>query len=225
MNNTNQERHRRNVREGRSLMAQLRAIVPQRPLRWLEAERLTELQANRFRELLGIDTPELPDEAITELPRLLVTSDGDLPVSASAHWSNGRWIITLNALEHPLRQRFSAAHELHHIICYPLAAWMFPGEPGLPSAVKAERLADYFAGALLMPKRHVKRLWGEGHRAARELAAYFVVSPRAMQFRLDQLGLSEPRRRCQPDARQGRHYNRYNRYNRAAPLSSLRVAA
>lgn len=203
-----------------SLMAQLRAVVPPRRLTWAEAERLTELQANRFRELLGIDTAELPDDAITELPRLLVTVEDDLPVSGSAHWSNGRWIITLNAQEHPLRQRFSAAHELHHIICHPIAAWMFAAEPGLPPAVKAERLADYFAGALLMPKQHVKRLWGEGRRAASELAACFAVSPRAMQFRLDQLGLSQPRQRCLPDARHGR------RYHRAAPSSStLGVAA
>jgi Zn-dependent peptidase ImmA (M78 family) len=219
MDNAHQDRRQSNGRDGRSLLAQLRAIVPQRPLRWPEAERLAELQANRFRELLGIDTPELPDEAITELPRLVVTVEGDLPVSGSAHWSNGRWIITVNALEHPLRQRFSAAHELYHIICHLLYGWMFPDEPGLPPSVKAERLADYFAGALLMPKRHVKRLWGEGHRAAAELARCFAVSPRAMQFRLDQLGLSQPRPRCQPDRRQRRHYHR------AAPVPSLRVPA
>ncbi len=183
----------------RGILARLRGLMPQRPLSFTEAHYITELQANRFRELLGIDTPELPDEAITELPRILVTSEMDLPVSGSAHWSSGRWIITVNAAEHPLRQRFSAAHELHHIITHPLRAFVLTDEPGLPAGVKAERLADYFAGVLLMPKRHVKRLWGEGYRTPTALAEHFLVSPRAMEFRLGQLGLSGPRQRCAPD--------------------------
>ncbi len=177
----------------RGILARLRRLVPARPLSYHEALRLAELQANRFRELLDIDAPELPDEALTELPRVLVTSEMDLPVSGSAHWSNGRWIITVNALEHPLRQRFSAAHELHHVITHPLRSFVLTDEPSLPAGVKAERLADYFAGALLMPKQHVKRLWGEGHSDPAELAEHFLVSPRAMDFRLDQLGLRGPR--------------------------------
>ncbi len=149
MNTTPSQRNK-----NRSVLALLRALVPERPLRLSEAERLAELQANRLRELLNIDSVDLPDEAITELPRITVTSEYDLPVSGSAHWSNGRWIIAVNASEYPPRQRFSAAHELHHIICHPLKAFMYADEPGLPASVKAERLADYFAGALLMPKRH-----------------------------------------------------------------------
>jgi Zn-dependent peptidase ImmA (M78 family) len=192
----------------RSILARLRALVPGRPLAYAEALRLSELQANRFRELLGVETPELPDAAITELPRILVVSEMDLPVSGSAHWSNGRWIIAVNALEHPLRQRFSAAHELHHIIVHPLRPFLLVSEQGLPSSVKAERLADYFAANLLMPKRHVKRLWGEGARDAATLAEHFQVSPRAMEVRLSQLGLVEGRQRCWPDVRDGRHYNR-----------------
>lgn len=206
----------------RGILARLRGLVPERPLSFSEAQYVTELQANRFRELLGVDTPELPDEAITELPRILVTSEMDLPVSGSAHWSNGRWIITVNGAEHPLRQRFSAAHELHHIIAHPLRPFLLTDETGLPPSVKAERLADHFAGTLLMPKQHVKRLWGEGHRKPTELAEQFLVSPRAMDFRLTQLGLNEPRQRCAPGPRP-------SRYQRALPaptrLATIRMAA
>jgi Zn-dependent peptidase ImmA (M78 family) len=192
----------------RSVLAQLRALVPQRPLQLGEAERIAELQANRFRELLQIEQPNLPDEAITELPRIVVTSEYDLPVSGSAHWSNGRWIIAVNASEYPPRQRFSAAHELHHIVCHPLRGFMYADEPRLPGSVKAERLADYFAGALLMPKRHLKRLWGQGIQAPTALADHFHVSPKAAQFRIDQVGLTD-RRRCAPDVTpRGRTYYR-----------------
>jgi hypothetical protein len=70
-----------------------------------------------------------------------------------------------------------------------------------------------------MPKQHVKRLWGEGHSDPAELAEHFLVSPRAMDFRLDQLGLRGPRRRCAPDWRP-------RAYHRALPAQlTLRMAA
>ena len=94
------------------------------------------------------------------------------------------------------------------IIVHPLRPSLLTSERGLPGSVKAERLADLFAANLLMPKRHVKRLWGEGARDAVTLAEHFLVSPRAMEVRLSQLGLVEPRQRCWPDVRDGRHYNR-----------------
>lgn len=180
----------------RAIFARLRDLVPNRLLRLPEAERLAELQANRFRELLDIVGPELPTEAITELPRIFVTSDHDLPVSGSAHWSNGRWIIALNALEHPARQRFSLAHELKHVLDYTTRVRLYPDEPGLPASVKSERVADYFAGCLLMPKRHLKRLYGQHPGDISYLADAFGVTPRAMQFRLSQLGMTGPTPRC-----------------------------
>ncbi|MDX6285904.1 MAG: hypothetical protein QOG53_1389 [Frankiales bacterium] len=180
------------------LFSVLRGLVPNRPLRYREAERLAELQANRLRELLGIDGPRLPDEAITELPRILVAAEHDLPVSGSAHWSNGRWIIVLNALDHPLRQRFSLCHELKHVLDHTTKASLYPEEAGLPASVKAERIADLFAAMLLMPKRHVKRLYGEGVQQPTELAEHFEVSVQAMNYRLQQLGLTEPKGRCLP---------------------------
>jgi Zn-dependent peptidase ImmA (M78 family) len=178
-----------------NLMATLRALVPQRQLSWYEAVRVSELQANRFRELLGIDTPELPSEAITELPRIFVTCRHDLPVSGLAHWDNGRWVIALNAYEPEVRQRFSLAHEFKHVIDHTTRQWLAPDTGGDTSASKTERLADYFAGCLLMPKRHLKRLAGQ-RLSIEQLADTFGVSVRAVQVRLSQLGMTDPQPRC-----------------------------
>jgi len=178
------------------LLKRLRSLVPERLLTMPEALCLAELQANRFRELLEIDETCLVTEALTDLPRVLVTSELDLPVSGSTHWSNGRWIVAINGLEHPLRQRFSLAHELKHVIDHTTRHYLYREEPGQPSQVKAERAADYFAGCLLMPKRHVKRLYGQHPGNVAWLAEAFGVTPRAMNFRLDQLGLNQPRPRC-----------------------------
>src|ERR1700759_562526 len=101
-----------NQSERSNIIGQLRALIPNRPLRFAEALRLTELQANRFRELLGLTEPSLPDAAITELPRIRLRRQRSLPVSGLAHWHNGRWLIAINASEPEARQRFSLSHEL-----------------------------------------------------------------------------------------------------------------
>lgn len=64
------------------------------------------------------------------------------------------------------------------------------------SRERGERVADYFAACLLMPKRIIKRRFGEGLQAPEELAAEFGVSPMAMRYRLQQLGLVERTQRC-----------------------------
>jgi Zn-dependent peptidase ImmA (M78 family) len=59
----------------------------------------------------------------------------------------------------------------------------------------AERMCDYFAACLLMPRSWVKRLWAAGGTQETEaLAATFVVSPAAMSRRLQELGLAPSRR-------------------------------
>ncbi len=178
-----------------NLLRGLRALVPERRLSYREAERIAELQANRFRERLGLDEAELPDSAVTTIPRLSVTRRYGLPVSGLTHWHNGRWLILLNADEPEERQRFSLCHELKHVLDHTTKQWTCWDEPWRSSADKAERLADYFAGCLLMPKRHVKRLFGLQPDAGL-LADAFGVSARAMEVRLSQLGLIGPVPRC-----------------------------
>ncbi len=178
-----------------STLATLRALVPHRPLYFSEARRITELQANRFRELQGIDSAELPEDAITKLPRIRTIEVFHLPTSGVSQWTEGSWVIAVDAGEPWQRQRFSQAHELWHIINYRADDWLCPGGSYQTPSVHREQLADYFAGCLLMPKRHVKRLVGEG-LAPTDLADTFGVSLRATQVRLAQLHVVEPRRRC-----------------------------
>ncbi len=178
-----------------SLLAELRGFVPRRRLPYEEALRLAERQANRFRTRLGIAGANLPDIAIAGLPRIAVRRFADLKVSGLRHWHNGRWIIALNPTEPPGRQRFRLAHEFKHVLDHTTAAWIAWDEPGLPAHIKTERLADYFAGCLLMPKRHVVRL-ARQQLSRDEMAIVFDVTPRAMHVRLEQLGLTPILPRC-----------------------------
>ncbi len=178
-----------------SVFATLRALIPERRLTYAEARRLVELQANRFRQLMGHTDAELPEAVIETLPRLLITREFDLPASGLSQWHNGRWIVALNANEPDVRQHFSLAHELFHIINHTTRQRLHPGDSCASAYDQGEHLADYFAGCLLMPKRYVKSLHGYGLKV-HELAEAFDVSLRAMTVRLDQLGITDPLPRC-----------------------------
>ena len=78
-------------------------------------------------------------------------------------------------------------------------------------------MCDYFAACLLMPRPWVKRLWAQGTQDATVLAATFAVSPAAMNVRLQQLGLAEPRGRW--------HGVAARRYFRKAPETAAVLAA
>jgi Zn-dependent peptidase ImmA (M78 family) len=180
----------------RGVLAMLRALVPQRPLTPSETLRVAELQANRLLEHFEIQTDVVPEEIVSELPRIRVVRELGLPMSGSAHWDGRFWLIALNADEHPLRQRFSLMHEFKHVIDHTTKNWLYQDRPFKSAGQQAERVADYFAACLLMPKRVVKRLWFKGPQSIEMLAERLGVSPAAARYRLDQLGLTEQRSRC-----------------------------
>ncbi len=170
----------------RGVLAILRSLMPRRLLTTREAEQVAELQANRLLELAGLPQAPVPNELITELPRIAVRLDPDLPVSGCAQWVSGRWLISLNASEPWTRQRFSLAHELKHVIDHPAVDIIYAGEQ------QAEHLADVFAACLLMPRRYVRSVWYEGMQSLAALSEHFGVSEPAIALRLQHLGLREP---------------------------------
>jgi hypothetical protein len=184
------------VSQERSVLAILRALMPRRTLRFVEAERIAELQANRFLGLAGVTDPPVPSELITELPRIRVVTRIGLPVSGMAQWLGGQWLLTVAGHEPATRQRFSLAHEFKHVLDHPYRTLIYRDHDGFSAHDSAERLADHFAACLLMPKKYVVRAWGLGIQQLPVLSALFEVSPQAMQTRLFHLGLILPTRRC-----------------------------
>lgn len=183
--------------EDASVLATLRQLVPHRQLSFEEVKRITELQAYRLRQLFEIDGPAFPHEIIMELPRIQVDFDIDLPVSGSSHWNGSQWVIVLNSLEGPLRQRFSLAHEFKHVMDHSVRHFMYHDFDEEGHSKQAEQIADYFAGCLLMPKQHIKTLYyNHGVQRPSELSECFHVSPKAIQFRLHQLGITPDTARC-----------------------------
>lgn len=178
-----------------SILKQLRALMPDRVLTLHEAMQRAELQASRLLSLHGIDRGPIPIEIVTEAPRIRIAHDWDMPVSGSAHWDGRDWVVTLNASEFELRQRFSLLHEYKHIIDHP-TRHLISGIGTMNAEQMAEKVADYFAACVLMPKAWIKMAFCSETQKIEQLAEMFQVSPKAMSFRLNQLGLTTPNDRC-----------------------------
>jgi Zn-dependent peptidase ImmA (M78 family) len=182
------------------LLGRLRTMVPQRPLGWREAEQLAERQANRLRGQLDVLGPQLREEDVAALPWLTITRRGTLPTSGLATKTDFGWLIVIKGDEPMVRQRFSWAHELKHILddglIDQLPAGLYPSVGGYSQHERAERVCDRFAAALLMPKPMVRADWADGLQDIAKLAKRYDVSRAAMRIRLSQLGLLAATPRC-----------------------------
>lgn len=200
MHDTNQQH------ETRSVLAILCGLIPPRTVRFSEALCVAEIQANRLLELTAVSDGPVPNEVISELPRVRITYR-DIPTSGMSYWDGQVWIIALNRSEPHARQRFTLFHEYKHIIDHGRASQLYGSDE------QAEQAADFFAGCALMPKTFLKRAWaGELVQRPIVLAQLFDVSARAVSVRLAQIGLSEPVDRCQ--TRSARSPHRSGRYFR-----------
>jgi hypothetical protein len=179
-----------------SLLWQLRRLVPKRPLNTAEAYRIAELQANRLLAWGGIDEPGTPGELVSGLPYVHVVLHPAHPESGYLKWFKPRWLVLLNPHEARVRQRFSLMHEFKHLLDHPFRNFLYPSTYFCDGDVRREKMADYFAACVLMPKRLVKRCWGERVQSLAALAAEFDVSQDAMHRRLQELGLIERPPRC-----------------------------
>ena len=184
----------------RNVLHDLRHLMPARPLRPSDAVLVAELQANKLLRSQGIEGPPVPASLISKFPRVEVETVYSLGVSGATAWSDGRWQILLNGGEPEVRQRFSAAHELKHVIDHPLVDVAYPAVFGMTSHQRQEQAANYFAACLLMPRRWVRKAWEDGVQDVDELARMFDVSHSAMRIRLKCLGLVESTKRCEVGA-------------------------
>jgi Zn-dependent peptidase ImmA (M78 family) len=178
-----------------SVLAELRSLCPARALPAWDSRQVAERQAARLLRRHGITGPPVPEEVIADLPRIKVRYVRARNFAATARWSTKQrqWLILVNRDDTIGRQRFSVAHEYHHVVTHPYAATVYRDRAGSSAYLQAERAADAFAAALLMPKPWVKRaFYDQGIRDERVLARVFGVSVAAMRVRIDQLGLLEP---------------------------------
>ena len=179
-----------------SIIRQLRATTPMRPLTEREARSLAERQAIIMLELLGQGEPAVDVSAITDIPRIEVKVEPNLHlggVSGFSQWSKGRWLVVVNSSDSVTRRRFTLSHEFKHILDHPFAKVIYSKLSDTEAEREriTERICDYFAGCLLVPRNWLKRAWASGIQGQAALAALFNVSEAAIIVRLQQTGIAE----------------------------------
>jgi len=175
-----------------NILTRLRVFTPDRALAYAEACSIAERQALRLLLLAGHEDSRVPEQLIADLPRVRVRSVVDLPTSGLSFYDRGLWQIALNGSDAYVRQRFTLAHEFKHVLDHPFAATLY----GALDADQIERICDYFAGCLLIPRPALKRAYVSGTQHISALAQQFDVSAQAMRVRLSQTGITPEARRC-----------------------------
>ena len=150
----------------------------------------------------GVSAPPVPVERIIKSRKIVLQyAPLDEDLSGMAYIKDGIGIIGVNALHHPNRQRFSAAHELaHHVLHADEIRQAVHVDKGIRvlfrddlSALGTEPMeieANAFASELLIPGELLAAaLEGSGvdiedEDGVEALARRFRVSPAAMRFRL-----------------------------------------
>ncbi|HTZ85562.1 MAG TPA: ImmA/IrrE family metallo-endopeptidase [Solirubrobacteraceae bacterium] len=186
------------------LLARLRGLVPRRGLSPAEARQVAERQAAILLAAAGVNAPAVPDSVVSDQPFVTITRRPGFPTSGMATQTDSGWVIVLRAEEAKVRQRFSMIHEFKHVLDDPFIEWLYPTKNGLGPEDRAERICDYFAACVLMPKMWVKRDWaGDGIQDIARLARRYRVSQVAMAVRLSELRLLPPTPRCAGTSRTG----------------------
>jgi len=177
----------------RSTLAMLRDQVPQRPLTGYEVRQVLDRQATRLLKISETFGPPVPVEAIAaSLPRVVVKRVEGLPSSGRAQWNGAAWVLLVDAKEAKVRQRFSLAHELCHVIWHPLSEHVLPDTERSSASDRIEAACEFFAGCLLVPSPWLKKaFFNETIQDIPSLARLFGVSWLAMRVRLEQLGFVE----------------------------------
>jgi predicted transcriptional regulator len=168
----------------------LRQLTPDRALTWAEVHAVAERQATLLLSTSHVAEPPVPQFIICNLPGISVDWRPDWPTDAMAVQTGRWWRIVIRSSVVVQRQRFSLAHEFKHVLDDPFIDHLFSDLPPQQRRERAERLCNYFAACLLMPRSWIKRDWGNGRQRVAELARRYFVSQEAMTTRLSELGLT-----------------------------------
>jgi Zn-dependent peptidase ImmA (M78 family) len=104
------------------------------------------------------------------------------------------WTVGINKYQNETRQRFTAAHELAHLL-FDREIIKERGKHNdfilfreNSSIEELEKRANAFSAELLMPQLYFERIVKSGMNKIEEIAHYFNVSPAATRYRAYKLG-------------------------------------
>lgn len=149
----------------------------------------------KFAQAKGIQLNPLDVSRLTQSLGIIMRMQpmqGDESGSLKKDKKTGEWIITVNSLHHPNRQRFTIAHELGHYIKHSGLNDTFEDKVffrnGETNNLEIE--ANRFAAELLMPEILFRNYTSTTSSDISDIANEFGVSSMAVRVRAKQLGYS-----------------------------------
>ena len=181
--------------DGRTVIEQVRDLMPRRAVTLMEAYNVAERQAYKLLELLDIQAPHVTYDKLLALPDIEIALEPNYLMNHFAgisRFSKGHWVIFVDKNDIHGRRRFTLAHEFKHVIDHSLdklayARLGYGNEQRRQAHVEA--ICQHFAACFLMPKTWVKNSWANGVQDVYDLASLFQVSVSAMDVRLRSMGL------------------------------------
>lgn len=114
--------------------------------------------------------------------RVYSLAEDSLEVDAYSCWQEGKPFIFLNTIKSAEHSRFDAAHELAHLVLH---------RHGSPSGIDAEKEANTFASAFLMPESSIRAIFPIPQTLPQliKLKHQWIVSLAALAYRLNTLNI------------------------------------
>lgn len=152
---------------------------------WVRA-RQQRASAEDLLRVFEVTAPPVPVERIVREMGVELHRVPDPGWDGALRIQDGKAVIWVNGGTSPMRQRFTIAHELGHLVLHNDET-MFRDHITLVGYAPKEREANAFAADLLMPRRFVRAHMAD--RTIDQLASLFEVSKPAMKIRYDALRL------------------------------------
>lgn len=160
--------------------------------RWLEVRHEREAgdkphhMANYVLRRMGVIRPPVPVEAIARDLDVKIVRKPSLGAAGILQSTRNDATIWVNGSDQPVRQRFTIAHELGHLLLHAIGI-QFRDHAFGPSRDAKETEANDFAAALLMPLWLLEPIVVGSKRGTDQLAALFEVSVAAINVQLSKL--------------------------------------
>jgi len=152
-----------------------------------------EALASGYLRQAGVEKPPVPMDVIHLCDPVRPIELRPFPLKAyfgCAWFLGNEWVVHLNSNNALDVNRFTAFHEGFHIVCS--NSGLSFSKVNDPCKPLGERLADYFAASILMPRPFVTEVWPRV-RSVRKMSKMFEIPEPIMRDWLTRLGLHEPR--------------------------------
>ena len=162
--------------------------------------------------LIDLHITELPISVTGICRRLGITIKLYEPVDDNSGYStviDGKAIIFVSAKDLPERQRFTAAHELGHILLGHVGKYKLVNREPSANDNPIEKAANIFASRLLAP---ACVLWGCGVKDAEQISKLCNISKQSANYRMERMNILYKRNAFFKSPLERAVYNNFKHY-------------